>query len=66
MQFEGNEMELGVELEERVKLWQQSIQPHLEAQDKQPSFDIQGYGEQILETLHTEVMLSFPFTGVRR
>jgi hypothetical protein len=58
MQFEAYEMEHGVELEERVKLWQQSIQPHLEAQDKQPAFDIQRYGNFILETMQNEVIAS--------
>lgn len=43
------------ELEERVKRWQESIQPHLEAQDKHPSFDIQSYGEAIVDTLKAKV-----------
>lgn len=55
-------MELGVELEERVKLWQQSIQPHLEAQDKQPTFDIQRYGTHILETMQNEVSASYTYS----
>ena len=50
-------MEVGVDLEERVKQWQQSIQPHLEAQDRQPAFDIQEYGDRIVQTMHSEVRL---------
>ena len=45
----------GSDLDERVKLWQQSIQPHLEAQEKQPSFDIQLYSRDILDTVNSKV-----------
>ena len=48
-------MEVGADLEERVKQWQQSIQPHLEAQDRQPAFDIQEYGDRIVQTMQSEV-----------
>ncbi len=65
MMFEAGGMELGEELEERVKLWQQSIQPHLEAQDRQPVFDIRLYGERIVETMQQEV-IRFPYIQRQR
>ena len=46
------------ELEERVKRWQQSIQPHLEAQESHPAFDIGACGKTILETMKLEVLCS--------
>lgn len=55
MQWEAHQMEVGADLEERVKQWQQSIQPHLEAQDRQPAFDIQEYGDRIVQTMQSEV-----------
>jgi len=58
MRFEAHQMELGAELEDRVKQWQQSIQPHLEVQDRQPAFDIQVYGDRIIQTMQAEVRLS--------
>lgn len=57
MMWEAHQVELDKDLEERVKLWQQSIQPHLEAQDKQPTFDIQEYGQRIIQTMQSEVGL---------
>ena len=43
--------EAGGDLEERVKQWQQSIQPHLDAQKNRPSFDIKVYGQRIIDTV---------------
>lgn len=49
----------GGNLEERVKLWQQSIQPHLEAQEKRPAFDIQLHSRNIVELIEKEVTSIF-------
>ena len=43
--------EAGGDLEERVKQWQQSIQPHLDAQKNRPIFDIKVYGQRIIDTV---------------
>ena len=43
--------EAGGDLEERVKQWQQSIQPHLDAHKNRPTFDIKVYGQRIIDTV---------------
>lgn len=43
------------QLEERVKQWQQSIQPHLEAQECHPAFDIGACGKTLLNVMKSEV-----------
>lgn len=43
------------DLEERVCSWQQSIEPHLDSQDRRPVFDINLYGLRIMDTLAAKV-----------
>ena len=49
------------QLEERVKRWQQSIKPHLEAQESHPAFDIGACGMTILEVMRSEVLFTPDF-----
>ena len=49
------------DLQERVKRWQESIQPHLEVQASRPDFDICLYKERITETMNTKVWLLLCF-----
>ncbi|MQM19417.1 hypothetical protein Taro_052420, partial [Colocasia esculenta] len=48
------ESEQQTELATRVSTWKQKIEHTLEDQDSRPPFDIQQYGEKILDKLHVE------------